>query len=85
MEPIEFYNDQIQDLINLKKISSMNLFYDKIEDLLKEGKEIVFISSSFEPDTQYKTRFSSIESFIVWRKKMEEKRNKLIDLFTPKS
>jgi hypothetical protein len=85
MEPIEFYDDLIQDLINLKKIPNMDTFYDKLEDLLKEGNEIVLLSSSFEPDTQYRVKFSSLDSFIDWRKKMDQKRKRLIELFTPKN
>jgi len=85
MKPLEFYNDQIQDLINLKKISSMDAFYDKMEELLKEGKEIVLISSSFEPESQYRNKFNSLENFVVWRKEREIEFNRLIDIFTPKN
>ncbi len=85
MEPFEFYNDQIQDLINLQKIPNMDSFYNILEGLLQEGKEIVLFSSSFEPDTQHKLRFSSLETFRQWRKGMEQKRERIIDLFTSKN
>jgi hypothetical protein len=85
MKEIIFYNDLIQDLINLKKISSMDAFYDKVEELLKEGNKIVFILSSFEPETQHRTIFSSLDIFLKWRKNKEIEKNRLIDLFTPKN
>jgi len=84
MKEIVFYNDQIQDLIALKKISSMDSFYDKVEELLKTGQKIVFIASSFEPESQHRMEFNSYEVFIEWRKKRNNERDRLIDLFTPK-
>ncbi len=84
MKPLEFYNDQIQDLINLKKISSMDAFYDKMEELLKEGEEIVLVLSSFEPESQYRNKFNSLKTFVDWREKREIDKKRLIDIFTPK-
>jgi siroheme synthase (precorrin-2 oxidase/ferrochelatase) len=83
MKEIEFYNDQIQDLIAFKKISSMDVFYNKIEELLKERQEIVLIASSFKPESQHRIKFHSPEEFMKWRKKRENDRNRLLELFTP--
>lgn len=69
MKEIVFYNDQIQDLISLKKISNMDSFHDKVEELLKAGQKIVFIASSFEPESQHRIEFNSYDVFIEWRKK----------------
>ncbi len=85
MEEIEFYNDQIQDLIAEKKISSMDAFYDKLEELLTKGQEIVIIGSSFDPENQNRIKINSIENFREWRKRWENNRNRLIELFTPKN
>ncbi len=85
MKEIVFYNDLIQDLINLKKISSMDAFYHKVEELLKEGNKIDFILSSFNPKTQHRTRFSSLNNFLKYRKNKEIEKNRLIELFTLKN
>lgn len=77
----KFYNDQIHDLIALKKIPDIFKFYDNINSLLENGDVVRIYVSSIEPDSNHFIEFKNTEEFLIWRKHKESEINNLLDLF----